>query len=235
MSRVSKGGSTDLENDSFHAIAVGSVRLPRHTGNYIEPVAPDGNDQNVETSGRLGTSKTHCAVSTPLTLFSGATRGEGEASKGRGGGIGNGILCRFTLTLDFTHSQAYLEPNNHLGEVTSSGRCRCGWVFDTTNTTDGHRITAIVTGSAAEAAGLRVGDILTTVADQPAPAMGFAGMFDNDRTHRLHTRGGAAFTIDFRARQIQRRFPIYLPRCCLTASVTNFSQVGTRARLVKTS
>lgn len=139
------------------------------------------------------------AIPSPLTYFSAATIGNGGASKDRDGSIGNDILRRFTVTFDFTRDQAYLEPNSRLNEITPSNRYLCGWLTEK-DEADAYRITGITPGSAAEAAGLQIGDVLTAVDNKPIPEAGLRVVLYNARSHQLtYKRDGNIITVPFQA------------------------------------
>ncbi len=79
--------------------------------------------------------------------------------------VGGGILKRFVVTFDYDHRIMYLKPTStplaDIGTFDRSGM----WV---NGNADGLEVMDVTKGGAAEAAGLKVGDIITTVNGKPA-------------------------------------------------------------------
>lgn len=80
--------------------------------------------------------------------------------------VGGGILKRFVVTFDYEHRIMYLKPA--AGPLTDIGTFdRSGmWVNGVKG--QGYKIMDVTKGGAAETAGLKVGDIITTVDGKPA-------------------------------------------------------------------
>jgi S1-C subfamily serine protease len=95
----------------------------------------------------------------PLFALSTSERGIGAFS-GINGIIGNDILQRFTVTLDYRHQRIGLERNSLFDSP--AGRDRSGIVLER-DASDRVMIHRIVPGSPADEAGLAPGDILLSV------------------------------------------------------------------------
>ncbi|MBO9707636.1 MAG: aspartyl protease family protein [Caulobacter sp.] len=84
------------------------------------------------------------------------------------GNVGSGLLKRFVVTFDYDRQIMYLRPIASPGaDVGVFDRCGC-WL----NLADhGFEIKDVATGGPAEAAGLKVGDVVTAIDNRPASAV----------------------------------------------------------------
>lgn len=81
------------------------------------------------------------------------------ASEDFAGNIGNRLLERFRVTLDYEHRAVWLEPGRRFGE--RDGVTRTGVLFSRER--DTVRVAAVLPGSPGERAGLRLGDVVVSV------------------------------------------------------------------------
>lgn len=86
------------------------------------------------------------------------------STPGLAGNIGGAVLCRFTVTFDYARNAVWLAPNARLGEPFDVDRSglrihACAGGFE---------IVAVMAGSPADVAGLRVGDVIAAVDGTPA-------------------------------------------------------------------
>jgi hypothetical protein len=101
----------------------------------------------------------------PVVLLSEDTEG-GMADEGNAGPIGNQVFSRFKVTLDYSRSRMYLEPNEMFGnpfEYDMTG-------FDLWQEGEGckvYKVGRVLKGGAGADAGLREGDLLLAVDDHP--------------------------------------------------------------------
>lgn len=95
-------------------------------------------------------------------------KGGAFADASMGGNIGAGILKRYVLTLDYGHSTLYLKrvatPVADLDTFDRSGM----WI---NAAPQGFKVVDVTGGGPAEAAGLKSGDIITTVDGTPATSL----------------------------------------------------------------
>ena len=99
----------------------------------------------------------------PTVILSNA-KGGAFASEDYAGNVGNHILERFKLTLDYEHRVAWLEPGARYGSTDGFSRvgCQLAWI-------DGHiEVGQVMAGSPAAKAGLTRGDVVIAV-DGKAP------------------------------------------------------------------
>lgn len=89
------------------------------------------------------------------------------ATPGLAGNIGGAVLSRFAVTFDYARNAVWLAPNAHVDapfQVDRSGlRIHAH--------ADGFEVMAVLAGGPAEAAGLRVGDVVAAVGGTPAKAI----------------------------------------------------------------
>jgi membrane-associated protease RseP (regulator of RpoE activity) len=80
-----------------------------------------------------------------------------------GGNLGGGVLRRFSVAFDYTNKQMYLTPNTDFGKPDTFDRSGL-WLLAAGA---GFEVADVVPGSAAETAGLRVGDHISAFDDEP--------------------------------------------------------------------
>jgi hypothetical protein len=106
-------------------------------------------------------------VKIPTTVASFSLQEKGSFSDASyAANVGGGILKRFIVTFDYEHRIMYLKPAT--GPLTDIGTFdRSGmWVNGVKGS--GYKIMDVTKGGAAEAAGLKVGEIITSVDGKPA-------------------------------------------------------------------
>ena len=109
----------------------------------------------------------------PMVLLSGATGGA-LASEDFAGNVGNHILERFKVTLDYEHRCAYLEPGAKFAEADLFSRvgCQLAWI-------DGKvQVGQVLADSPAAKAGLEKGDVVTAVDGQAPMKLGVNAVYD---------------------------------------------------------
>jgi predicted aspartyl protease len=106
------------------------------------------------------------------------------------GNIGNDVLQRLTMTLDYAHHVAYFEPNARTNVPTPPNRI--GIYVQNDNRTYFDVVDVLASGPAFEA-GLRTGDRITAVDGVPA-----RNVTENDFWRLLHDMSGSVhtFTVD---------------------------------------
>jgi hypothetical protein len=103
----------------------------------------------------------------PLVSLAEATAGA-FTSEDYAGNIGNRILERFKVTIDYERRQLWLEPGARYARrdvMTRTG-------MQLTRVADTVRVAAVLPGSAAEKAGLREGDVVTTLDGRAVAGLG---------------------------------------------------------------
>ncbi len=116
-----------------------------------------------------GTSMTLGPVRIDNVVTSIATQTKGAFASGEyDGNVGSGILKRFIVTFDYDHQIMYLKaPPKPLVDIATSDRAGM-WI----NTVpEGFKIVDVTATGPAEAAGLKAGDIITTVNGKPAKSI----------------------------------------------------------------
>lgn len=105
------------------------------------------------------------------------------------GNVGSGLLKRFKVTFDYDHQLMYLKPlPGPLKDVGTFDRAGF-WI----NKADkGFKIVDLTVGGAAEAAGLKTGDVITTVDGKPANAIPIYDL----RTRLRSDPAGSKVTLD---------------------------------------
>jgi hypothetical protein len=123
-------------------------------------------------------------VEDPLVGLSTVDRGA-LASQDYAGNIGNGLLERFTLTLDYEHRQIWLEPGARYAERPRFSQLGA----DLLKYGDAVKAAQVLPGSPAARAGLKDGDVVTAVDGQPT------GKLDADQLDRLFEDGPPGSTV----------------------------------------
>jgi hypothetical protein len=137
----------------------------------------------------------------PLVSLSRATAGA-FTSEDYAGNIGNRILERFKVTLDYERRQMWLEPGARYGrrDVLARGGMQLARTADTV------RVMSVLPGSSAAKAGLREGDVVTALDGRPV-----AGMGPNDVAAVLEEGAeGSTHTLDIRREGKAKRVKIKL-------------------------
>lgn len=117
-------------------------------------------------------------IDNPLIGLSTTTQGA-LASEDYAGNIGNGLLDRFTVTLDYQRRQLWLEPGARYAEHAGYSRlgaqlAKVGGVV---------RVAQVLAGSPAEKAGLEVGDVVSAIDGEPIAS------FDRNRIDERFENG----------------------------------------------
>ncbi len=117
-------------------------------------------------------------IADPLVGLS-STESGALASEDYAGNIGNRLLERFTVTLDYERRQIWLEPGAHYNERANYSRLGARFA----KIGDDVRVAEVIAGSPAEKAGLRQGDVVTEIAEHPIAS------FDRDQLERQFEEG----------------------------------------------
>lgn len=122
-----------------------------------------------------GLSIGHLNLANPFAELSEATGGATSSGK-YSGTIGGDILRRFTVTLDYVHSQAFFEPNATFGAAFEADLSGVTLVAEGA---DLHRIVVhrVFQNSAASQAGLQAGDIISSINGISAEHLGIAEIY----------------------------------------------------------
>jgi len=123
----------------------------------------------------------------PLVILSGAERG-GLASEDYAGNIGNEIFERFRCTFDYEHRRLYLEPGKRYLKVDRFSRAG----VQLARFGDAVKAMQVLSGSAAEAAGLKEGDEVVTLDGKPIlnwTQDSVTEMFENGAVGEKHVLG----------------------------------------------
>jgi hypothetical protein len=121
--------------------------------------------------GRIGSVQLGDLVfNAPFALFSQDEAGAG-ADRTYGGLLGGRILEQCTVIFDYERNRMILEPNERFGSNIDMDTS--GIVFDTGGRGDWHTFTVryVIEGSAAEEAGVKAGDVITSVNGKPATGL----------------------------------------------------------------
>jgi len=140
----------------------------------------------------------------PVVSLSQATAGA-FTSEDYAGNIGNRLLERFKVTLDYERRQMWLEPGKLYARRDPMSRSGIQLV----RYADTVKVAAVLAGSAAEKAGLRADDMVTALDGKPVLELGFEGVaaiLDESAegsTHTLDiTRAGKAKKIKIRLKEM---------------------------------
>jgi membrane-associated protease RseP (regulator of RpoE activity) len=137
----------------------------------VRPVVETPEDENLGGKsksyvGRIkGFQIGKFALENPVVMLSEDTEGA-MADESNAGPIGNQILSRFKMTIDYSRRRMYLEPNEHFGdpfEYDMTG-------FDLRQEGEGckvYKVGSVLKDGPAADAGLREGDRLLAVDDHP--------------------------------------------------------------------
>ena len=185
---IGSGGSLVL-----HSPFVEAEHLPLATQKTIRSMGGAGAGGKV--TGRLGRTAAltlgRFRVDDPVTLFSSDKAGA-FASAEEQGNIGQRILSKFTILLDYGHQRMILEPNASLRDLigpAASGLVLSGEGLDYKT----FRVDELLEDSPATEAGLQKGDIILAVDERGAPAFTLSSLhevFEQPVAHRLSVRRG---------------------------------------------
>ncbi len=177
--------------------AFGDARTMQSSGEGVggRVTFTDVRAARVEIGGRV--------LRQPVVSIASAIDGLGENIGA--GLIGNDILRRFTLTLDYRSARIRLKPNAHYGDpydIDMSGL----QLATETNAFDVIHVRAVRPDSPAAVAGIKAGDDLVSIDGRMARDLGFdqmAAMFKMDgKTYRLLlARGRDAITVSLTTRR----------------------------------
>lgn len=185
--KFTRGGSPTVEGsidglsgrfvvDTGYGIAPLTIHSPfakahhLYTRYHATPPVPVGSGVGGALMARIARGDTltigGVAVSNPVINLSLATKGA-FASKLFAGNIGGQILKRFTVTFDFPHKRMYLKPNQFYGKrMDSPFLNRAGLRFKKSGR--GFSITWVMKGGPAAQTGVKKGDLITAVNEEPA-------------------------------------------------------------------
>jgi hypothetical protein len=143
-------------------------------------------------------------LSKPVTLFSQDKAGA-FASSSTQGNIGEQILSRFNLFLDYSHGRIILEPNKDYGQPFEPANA--GLVLEGVgNEFKTFRVQEVLESSPASDVGLQKGDVITGVDGRPASALSLSEiveMFEQPGTYSLDVqRGNSKLHVTLRPRKL---------------------------------
>jgi membrane-associated protease RseP (regulator of RpoE activity) len=143
-------------------------------------------------------------IDDPLVGLSSTTQGV-LASEDYAGNIGNGLLDRFTVTLDYQRRQVWLEPGARYKERDHFSRL--GVQFAKMG--DDLRVAQVLDESPAQEAGLKTGDIVTAIDGKPAASLDrdaldrqFEDAKPGSKVKITLTRGGKSSTLTVKLKEI---------------------------------
>jgi len=135
-------------------------------------------------------------VNRPSTVLSLTRTGPFGDAAPSDGTIGAGILRRARVTIDYSHSVIYVEPESSLGAPDSIDAS--GLAVARVGASDPRwRVEAVVPTSPADSAGVQVGDVITAVDDRSV-----ANLAPGELQHRLRDAGTTCRLTIERARQV---------------------------------
>jgi len=140
----------------------------------------------------------------PITLFSQDKAGA-FASSDIQGNLGEQVLSRFTLFLDYSHGHVIFEPNKDFGQP--FGPAFAGAVLEGIGGDYKiFRVKDVLENSPASEAGLHEGDVITAVDGRPASALSLsevAEMFERSTSYSLDVqRGDTRLQVTLRPRKL---------------------------------
>ena len=140
----------------------------------------------------------------PLVSLSRATAGA-FTSEDYAGNIGNRLLERFKVTLDYERRQMWLEPGRLYARRDPMSRSGIQLVRHADTVT----VATVLVGSAAEKAGLAAGDVVTALDGKPILGLGYEGVaaiLDESAEGSVHTlaivRAGKATQVKLRLKEM---------------------------------
>jgi len=129
-----------------------------------------------------------------------------RAPAGVGGGvalIGNEVLRRFHLGIDYSRKTLWLAPNQHLDDAFTNDASGLDLRYAPDHQT--FEIHDVSQPSPAASAGIKAGDVLTAVDGRPVSELG--GL---QRLHALFSRAGATYTLTVKRGAETRQVPLTL-------------------------
>jgi hypothetical protein len=155
-----------------------TLDAPFVAANHVLDKAPRGVDA-VDGWGIGGASRAHAVrggilkigpsieIDHPVTGF-GTDKAGAFADPSQAGNIGGGILKRFVITFDYANKVMYIKPA--AGPIADLDTYdRAGTWFNVEP--EGFKVIDVTAGGPAEAAGLKVGDVITAVDGKPFAAL----------------------------------------------------------------
>jgi hypothetical protein len=170
---IGAGGALEL-----HSPFVAEHHLPAPGARTVPDIGAAGvggdshGDIGRASAFRIGRS----TLRNPFVVFSRDTTGNGAGSATQGN-IGEEILSRFKLFLDYGHRRIIFEPNSTFAEPFD--HAFSGLLVEAEG--PGYRVfrlKSIAPNSPGAEAGLQPGDVITAVAGIPAPALTYAVLLD---------------------------------------------------------
>lgn len=84
--------------------------------------------------------------------------------------LGGEVLSRFTVTIDYPGKRFFLRPNADLSKPFVFSRSGLAGIFEG----EGYKVMTVVPGGPAESVGIKVGDTVTALGDEPTKGMGLS-------------------------------------------------------------
>lgn len=191
---LSDGASlpADCEVDIGSSAALGLTRPFVEKNRLLERVGPTirrtaGRGVGGATRATIGRIKAlgigDQELSFPITALYGDSSGVFSTDETFECNVGGDVMRRFTVFLDYAHKQMILEPNAVFREPFETDMSGAGFKPDTSGA--GLRVSDIMPGGPAAAAGLAEGDLIVTVDGRPALDYGIDSL-----RRRLRRDGG---------------------------------------------
>lgn len=98
------------------------------------------------------------------------------------GNFGGAVLRRFTVTFDYPKQVMILEPNRDFGKAMEHDMCGA-FIIDQYHPSRGFQVLAVTPGSPSEKAGVRPGDLITSVDGREAGKISLSQAKDRFRRH----------------------------------------------------
>lgn len=147
----------------------------------------------------------HYEVKNPIAAFIRQTP-TSPADSNRAGSIGAGMLQRFNVVLDYSHSQLILEPNTHFAEYEQEDKSGIALIAKGPGLIT-FEVTSVQPGTPGADAGIKKGDVIAGIDDEPAADLTLAAIRNLFRQvgHKyklLLQRNGESVTVTVQMRRL---------------------------------
>jgi len=162
-------GIFEIDTGSDGALTVNSPFIKKHSllsllGAKVDSVHRGAGGESKSVDARIRKFEIgRYVIAEPLVTFSEAREGV-HAARDNDGPIGNEILRRFRIVLDYSRRRMMFEPNTHLSDPLDAGMS--GIEFDPDDC-GLSKIVKVEENSAADKAGIRAGDVIVAINGRP--------------------------------------------------------------------